>query len=90
MIVYTKGDQDYLLLNNSSRGVMKMKLNKQELDEIDAIESRVGGGGTAGIGYETLSQFENVSQLDKLNDELGVMLVASSDNQLNLQTFKLP
>lgn len=89
MIIYKKGDQDYLLLSNSARGVMKMKLNKSELDSIDAIKERVGGGGTAGLEFETMSQFENVSQLDKLNDQYAVMLV-QSDKGMDLKTVALP
>ena len=89
MIVYNKEGQDYLLLSNSSRGVMKMKLSMSDIEEVDAIKARVGGGGTAGLGYETMKQFEGVVQLDKLDARHAVMLVAT-DSGLNLQTVALP
>ncbi len=87
MIVYTKGDQDYLLMANTARGVMKLELNKSEMDAAKSIDSRISD--TAGVPYETLSQFENVVQLDKLNDTQAVMLVAKSD-KLDLRTIALP
>ena len=90
MIVYRKGEQDFLLLSNTARGVMKMKLSKQDLDSVDSIESRISGGGTAGLKYETMDQFQNVVQLDKLSDEHAIMLVASSGNALDLKTVALP
>ncbi len=88
MIVYRKGEQDYLLLANSARGVMKMELSKAALDATESINSRIRG--TAGLGYETLDQFENVVQLDKLNDQHAVMLVQSSAGQVDLKTVALP
>lgn len=90
MIVYKKGEQDYLLLSNSARGVMKLKLSKSEIDAAEAIQSRVSGGGTAGLPYETLTQFENVVQLDKLGEEHAVMLVANSTDSVDLKTIALP
>lgn len=89
MIVYRKGDQDYLLMANDRRGVMKMALNKTEMDSIDAIKSRVSGGGTAGLKYETMDEFKGVSQLAKLGDAHAVMLVVNSDN-VDLKTVALP
>lgn len=90
MIVYRKGDQDFLLLSNSARGVMKMKLSKQDLDAVSSIDSKVSGGQTAGLEYETMAQFDNVVQLDKLNDEHAILLVASSSNAIDLKTVPLP
>lgn len=87
MIIYKKGDQDYLLLSNSARGVMKMKLSMKEMDAIDAIKSRISG--TAGLEYETLSQFENVVQLDKLGENHAVLLV-SNGTGVDLKTIDLP
>ncbi|MEM7475865.1 MAG: hypothetical protein AAF483_12810 [Planctomycetota bacterium] len=89
MIVYQKGDQDYLLLSNSSRGVMKMKLSMSAIDAIDAIKSRVSGGGTAGLSFETMEQFQGVEQLDKFDSEHAVLLIANSGS-LDLKTVALP
>ncbi len=90
MIIYKKGDQDYLLLSNSARGVMKMKISSRDLDSVDSIKSRVSGGGTAGLEYETMPQFEGVVQLDKLGAEHAVMLIASSTDSMDLKTVALP
>lgn len=90
MIVYKKGAQDYLLLSNSARGVMKMQLSMDRIDDVEAIKARVGGGGTAGLNYETLDQFENVVQLDKLGDAHAVLLVANSSGSVDLKTIALP
>ena len=88
MIVYKKGDQDYLLMANTARGVMKIKLDQAEFDAAEPIESKISD--TAGVAYETLSQYENVVQLDKLNDSQAVMLVANSPESTDLQTIALP
>lgn len=88
MIVYKKGEQDFLLMSNDKRGVMKMKLSKSEIDATDAINSRISG--TAGLSYETVSDFQNVLQLDKLNDSHAIMLVANSDKTQDLKTVALP
>jgi hypothetical protein len=87
MIVYKKGDQDYLLMANTARGIMKLKLDKSEFDAATSIDSRITD--TAGVPYETMSQFENVVQMDKLNDAHAVMLVANSKN-FDLKTVSLP
>lgn len=87
MIIYTKGDQDYLLMANTARGVMKLKLDKSEFDAAKSIDSRISD--TAGVPFETLSQFENVVQMDKLNDAHAVLLVGNSNN-FDLTTVVLP
>jgi hypothetical protein len=87
MIIYTKGDQDYLLMANDARGVMKLKLNKQEMDSATSIDSKIDG--TAGVPYETL-QLENVVQLDKLGEGHAVLLVANATGSVDLKTIALP
>lgn len=90
MIIYKKGDQDYLLIANNARGVMKLKISAEEFDSVEAIRSRVGGGGTAGIPYETLPQFEDVVQLDRLGEDHAVMLIDHSTGDVDLKTVALP
>ncbi|MEZ6137821.1 MAG: hypothetical protein R3C53_23280 [Pirellulaceae bacterium] len=87
MIVYKKGDEDYLLMANTARGVMKLKLDKPEFDAAKSIDSRVAD--KAGVPYETISDFENVVQLDKLNEQHAVLLVTNASN-LDLKTVALP
>lgn len=88
MIIYKKGDSDYLLLSNTARGVMKMRLSRDAIENVESIRSKITG--TAGLEYETLDQFENVVQLDKRGEHHAVMLVQNSSGTLDLQTVALP
>ena len=87
IIVYKKGNQDYLLMSNSARGVMKLKLSKSDIDATKAIDSKING--TAGLPYETLSDLKDVVQLDKLNDNQAVLLVNNA-GRLDIRTIDLP
>jgi hypothetical protein len=86
MIVYQKGGKDYILLNNSARGVMK--ITTENIDKIDAITKPVKG--TAGLTYETIKELKGVEQLDRLNKDQAVLLVKTGSGALNLQTIPLP
>ncbi|MEW4527993.1 hypothetical protein [Maioricimonas sp. JC845] len=88
MIVYRKGGEDFLLLTNSARGVMKIPTEGIESQE--GITERVGGGGTAGQPYETVEAFEGVVQLDKLNDTHAVIIAQTDGGAMNLKTIELP
>ena len=48
MIVYKKNGKDFLLMANSSRGVMKISTEK--IGGFKTITERVGGGETEGVG----------------------------------------
>ena len=87
MIVYKKGNQDFLLMSNSARGVMKLKLSKGDINSTKAIDSKIDG--TAGLPFETLKDFKDVLQLDKLNETRAVMLVNNSGRQ-DIRTIDLP
>ncbi len=87
MVVYKKGDQNYLLMANDARGVMKLKLNKSEFDAAKSIDTKIDG--TAGVSYETLP-YENVVQLDKLDEGHAVMLVAQASGSVDLKSIALP
>lgn len=87
MLAYEKEGKQYLLLSNSARGVMKIAADGVE--KIDAISERVGGGGTAGLTYDTIENLKGVVQLDRLDDEHVVAMI-ESDGQMALQTFDLP
>ena len=87
MIVYKKENQDYLLMANSARGVMKLKLSKKDIDATEAIKSRISG--TAGLPYDTLKQYSGVVQLDKLNADHAVLLVSNAGRQ-DIRTIDLP
>lgn len=85
LIVYKKDGKDYLLLANSTRGVMKISTDK--VDSQEPINSRVKD--TAGLGYDTIKELKGVEQLDKLNDEVAIVLIKNG-GAFDLQTVALP
>ncbi len=87
MIVYQKGGKDYLLLANSSRGVMKIPTEKA--DKAEAISAPVKTE-TEGLGYEKVTAMQGVVQLDKLDEGHALVLIQSKDGTLNLETVELP
>ncbi len=87
MIVYKKGNQDYLLIANSARGVMKLELSKKAIDETEAIKSKIAD--TAGLAYESIKDLTDVVQLDKLNATHAVLLV-KKDARQDIRTVDLP
>lgn len=88
MIVYKKDGQDFLLMANSSRGVMKISTDGIERQE--GISERIGDGGVAGQKYETIEDLKGVIQLDRLNDSSAIILVQTDSGAQNLQTIDLP
>jgi hypothetical protein len=88
MFVYEKGGKSYILMANSSRGVMK--ITAENVGQADTISEPVEGGGTAGLSYETIEALSGVLQLDRLNDTSAVALVQAEDGKENLRTIDLP
>lgn len=88
MIVYKQDGRDYLLMANSARGVMK--ISTEDIERQDGITERVGGGGVAGQTYDTIASLKGVVQLDKLNDQRGVIVSKSESGILSLTTIDLP
>ena len=87
MIVYKKDGKDYILMANSARGVMKIQTD--EFATVAPITKGVGGGGTAGVKYETIAELKDVMQLDKL-DEGNALLLVKSGTGFDLKTVPLP
>jgi len=87
MVVYTKEGREYLLIANSSRGLMKV--TTAGLAEAEGITEPVNGGKTAGLGYETIDYLEGVVQLDKLDDDFVVVLMETDGGQV-LTTVETP
>ncbi|MBI3471554.1 MAG: hypothetical protein HY013_09375 [Candidatus Solibacter usitatus] len=85
MIVYSKGGKDYILMNNSSRGVMKISTEK--IDSYPGITQQVE---KQGLPYETIAGLKDVQQLDKLDDSSALLLVRSESGSLDLKTIALP
>jgi len=88
MIVYQKGGKDYLLLANSSRGVMK--INTDKLEDAAKIESPVAGGGTKGQSFETVAGWTGVDHLGKLDSEHALVVRRGEGNSLNLESLAFP
>jgi hypothetical protein len=86
MIVYRKGKDDYLLMNNSSRGVMKMTTSG--IESFGAITARVPE--TAGLPYETLADLKNVMQLDRWDQANAMLLVKADSGALDIRSIALP
>jgi hypothetical protein len=86
MVVYQKDGKDYLLMANSSRGVMKIPT--EGAGSAEGITSPVPG--TKGIGYETIAGLKGVVQMDKLDDGHAVILTQDQSGAMNLQTVELP
>jgi hypothetical protein len=88
MFVYTKGGHDYILMANSSRGMMK--IDTQDISRVESIKEHVEGGGTAGLTYNTINQLKGVEQLDRLDEGHALILVANEDGTRDLRTVELP
>lgn len=86
MIVYEKDGKQYLLLANTSRGVMK--ISTDGIDKAEGIEKKIRG--KAGLSYETITQLKGVMQLDRLNKGNALLLVRTGSGNLDLKTFELP
>ena len=84
MIVYTKDGKDYILMANSSRGVMKLPAAK--LESYEGITAQTE---KQGVPYETLEALKGVQQLDRYDDKNAVMLM-SEGGSIDLRTVLLP
>jgi hypothetical protein len=86
MIAYQKGGKDYLLMANSSRGVMKIPTDS--IDSAEGITARVPD--KAGIKYETIDALKGVVQLDRFDKDHALVLIRTSTGLHNLETTELP
>ncbi len=85
MIVYEKGGKEYLLLANSSRGVMKIPT--AGLEDAKAVTEKVSD--KAGVKYETIESLKDVQHLDKYSKELAVVMVGSKGT-MDVEVIDLP
>jgi hypothetical protein len=86
MIIYQKGGKDYVLMANSSRGMMKIPL--AGVDKIEAITEPVKG--TAGLKYDTIASLKGVVLLDRFDKDHALVAVRTDEGSLNLETIELP
>lgn len=85
MVVYKKDGGEYLLMSNTSRGVMKIPT--KDFATQAGITTPIKG--TAGIGYETIASMTGIQQLDLLDADHSIV-VAKTPAGLSLQTVALP
>jgi len=86
MVAYEKNGKQFLLIANSSRGVMKV--NTEGVADAKSISSRISG--TAGLKYETIQDLQGVEQLAKLTDTQAVILSKNQKGEYTLTTIDLP
>jgi hypothetical protein len=84
MIVYHKDGHDYILMSNSSRGVMKM--SAEGLEGYKPITSHTEA---TGVPYQTLTDWKGVEQLDKY-DESHALILQADNGSLDLRSVPLP
>jgi hypothetical protein len=88
MIVYQKGGKDYVLMANSSRGIMK--ISTDNIEKAESITSPVSGGGVKGQPYETIESWKGIEQLDRLDKDHAVVVRRTDAGALNLEALPLP
>src|SRR5687768_1247232 len=86
MIVYQKDGKDYLLLANSSRGVMKISTDK--IEQSESIESKVED--KKGLPYETVANWTGIDQLDRIDQQYAMVLRRGEGGALSLESLPLP
>jgi len=87
MIVYTKAGKDYLLIANTSRGVMKVATDG--FATASGITAKVATE-TGGVGFEPIATLKGVEQLDLLDGERAIVLTRTEGGVLSLQAIALP
>ena len=85
MVLYRKDGKEFLLMSNTSRGVMKIPTDT--FGTAQHIGRRVAD--KAGIAYETIASMQGVLQLDLLDATYSLVLARVSTG-LDLQAVALP
>jgi len=86
MFCYKKEGKDFVLMANTSRGVMKISLD--DLEQQVGITSRISG--TAGLKYDTIKDWTGVMQLDRFDEKRALILVRDDQKNFHLKTVDLP
>ena len=85
MVIYRQGGRDFVLMANSSRGVMKIDLAR--ISEVDEITERIPD--KAGLAYETIAELQGIDQLAAYDGSRAVVL-SRTDAGSSLRTISLP
>lgn len=86
MVPYQKDGHHYILIANSSRGVMKLK--SDDLQSYAPIVSPTVVD-VAGVPYDTISDLKDVRHLAQL-DASSALILSGKTGPMNLQTIALP
>jgi hypothetical protein len=86
MVPYNKNGHDYILVANTSLGVLKLKADS--LESYKPIDSPTVTD-VAGVPYDSLRDLKNVRQLAQL-DSSNAVILAGKSGPLNIQTIALP
>jgi len=87
IITYQKAGQQFLLMSNSSRGVMKIPT------ATFASATHIGApvpDGTAGVPFETIGSMTGIEQLDVLDADRSLVIARGSDGTRTLSAVALP
>jgi hypothetical protein len=85
IIVYQKDGKDFLLLANSTRGVIKVAA--EQITSAAPITEKVAG--TKGLAFEKIA-WEGVRQLDRLDGRYALVVRAGAGDVMNLESLALP
>jgi len=85
MVVYEKGGERFVLIANTSRGVMK--LPTAGIEGAEGMTELVRE--PAGMGYETIAALANVTQLAPLDGEHALVLIEAEGGS-SLERIELP
>ena len=85
MVLYKKDGQEYLLMTNTSRGVMKIPT----VNFANAAPITAGVAGTGGVPFETVASMTGIDQLD-LFDATKAIVIARAGTSRNLLAVILP
>ncbi len=86
MIVYQRDGKHYLLMANSSRGVMK--ITTENIAGAESILAPVPD--KKGMTYETIEAWTGVDQLDRFDSKHAIVVRRAEGGALNLDTLPLP
>lgn len=86
MILYKKDGQDFLLMSNTARGVMKIPTATFATET--PITAPVPNG-TAGVKYETVASMTGIEQLDLLDATHSIVIAKLADGTRQLQAVIL-
>jgi hypothetical protein len=85
MIAYRKDDHDFILLANSSRGVIR--ISAENLDHYTPItEPKI----MAGVPFKRIAGLRGVRQLTTLDDSQALILADGANDSLDLRSVPLP